>query len=161
MFVRFEIGHYMTKSTLTIENGHEYWRYNGKLHREDGPAIVYDRRYNHANMRWYLNGKEYGHNFNEWLFDNPVSLSEKTQIRIKYGYTSIIEESSKYYPGKRTFYILFNGDYHREDGPAVIWENGKIVWCWYGRSYSFDDWCSISNISDKEKVKLSLKYLKK
>lgn len=68
----------MTKSILTIENGHEYWRHNGKL--------------------------------------------------------------------------------HRGDGPAVIWEAGKITWCWYGKAYTFDDWCSISSVSDKEKLRLKLKY---
>jgi hypothetical protein len=33
--------------------GTKYWYLNGKLHREDGPAVEYENGNNH----WYLNGK--------------------------------------------------------------------------------------------------------
>ena len=35
-------------------NGDKWWYRNGKLHREDGPAIEWAD----GNKRWFLNGKE-------------------------------------------------------------------------------------------------------
>lgn len=35
-------------------SGTKYWYLNGKLHREDGPAIEYAE----GDKSWYLNGKE-------------------------------------------------------------------------------------------------------
>ena len=35
-------------------DGHKEWRLNGKLHREDGPAVEGANGY----KAWYLNGKE-------------------------------------------------------------------------------------------------------
>ena len=34
-------------------NGDKYWYLNGKLHREDGPAVEYAN----GSKFWYLNGK--------------------------------------------------------------------------------------------------------
>ena len=36
-------------------NGNKYWYLNGKLHREDGPAIEYADGTKH----WFLNGKRH------------------------------------------------------------------------------------------------------
>ena len=36
-------------------NGDNYWYLNGKLHREDGPAVEYINGY----KEWYLNGVKY------------------------------------------------------------------------------------------------------
>ncbi len=33
--------------------------------------------------------------------------------------------------GTEVWYL--NGEYHREDGPAVIYPNGAEIWCLYGR----------------------------
>jgi hypothetical protein len=35
------------------ERGNKWWKLNGELHREDGPAIEYTNGY----KAWYLNGK--------------------------------------------------------------------------------------------------------
>lgn len=44
-----------SKSVMEInEYGTECWYLNGKLHREDGPAVDYISGYKY----WYLNGKE-------------------------------------------------------------------------------------------------------
>ena len=37
----------------TYPNGHKYWFLDGKLHREDGPAI----EYTNGDKEWYLNDK--------------------------------------------------------------------------------------------------------
>ena len=44
----------MIEYTVKVDDyGNKYWRLNGKLHREDGPAIEYAN----GNKWWYLNGK--------------------------------------------------------------------------------------------------------
>jgi len=35
------------------EKGTQIWRTNGRVHREDGPAVVYKS----GSWRWYINGK--------------------------------------------------------------------------------------------------------
>jgi len=39
-------------------DGNKYWRINGQLHREDGPAIEYPEGSNRCG-RWHLEGVEY------------------------------------------------------------------------------------------------------
>jgi len=44
----------MNKPKVKVNpNGTKSWLLNGKLHREDGPAIEYAN----GNKEWYLNGK--------------------------------------------------------------------------------------------------------
>ena len=44
----------MIEYTVKVEdNGDRYWYLNGKLHREDGPAVEYAN----GDLEWYLNGK--------------------------------------------------------------------------------------------------------
>ena len=44
----------MIEYTVRVyDDGDEYWWLNGKLHREDGPAIEYAN----GDKSWYLNGK--------------------------------------------------------------------------------------------------------
>jgi hypothetical protein len=53
-------------------NGYKYWYLNGKLHREDGPAIEYAD----GDKYWYLNGKEYTEQeFNEKMNPKAKELS--------------------------------------------------------------------------------------
>jgi len=43
----------MIEYTVKVyENGNKYWLINGKLHREDGPAV----EYTNGDKSWYLNG---------------------------------------------------------------------------------------------------------
>ena len=55
-------------------NGGKYWYLNGKLHREDGPAIEYAD----GSKRWFLNGKlhredgpaiESANGFKQWFLN--------------------------------------------------------------------------------------------
>jgi len=43
----------MKPTCKTYPNGNKYWTLNGKLHRENGPAVEYTDGY----KAWYLNGK--------------------------------------------------------------------------------------------------------
>ena len=56
------------------EYGHKFWLLNGKLHREDGPAVEYAD----GSKSWYINGKchredgpaiEWSDGTKEWYVD--------------------------------------------------------------------------------------------
>jgi hypothetical protein len=62
-------------------NGDKYWYLNGKLHREDGPAV----EYSDGNKFWWLNGKRHREdgpamewaNGDEFWYLNGEDLSEE------------------------------------------------------------------------------------
>jgi hypothetical protein len=70
----------MTKPQID-ENGHQKW-YNrtGKLHREDGPAVIYNNSY----TRWFLNDVRYTSNKS---FQEAANLTDEdmTAMILKYG----------------------------------------------------------------------------
>ena len=63
---------YKTYEVRVHGNGHKEWFLNGKLHREDGPAVEYaDGR-----KEWHLNGKEYS-----IIGFQKLSKKEKASLR--------------------------------------------------------------------------------
>jgi len=71
---------YKTYEVKVYTNGAKYWYLNGKLHREDGPAIEHTS----GNKHWFLNGKlhredgpavEWANGDKEWYL-NGKKLSE-------------------------------------------------------------------------------------
>ena len=81
--------------------------------------------------------------------------------------------------GNKKWY--WNGDYHREDGPAIEYSNGTRAWfrqgdmhredgpafegsdgriCWYltGICYDFEEWIELLDCSDVEKLEFYLKW---
>jgi hypothetical protein len=66
-------------------NGNKYWYLNGKLHREDGPAV----ERSDGSKSWYLNGEfhredgpaiEYSDGNKFWLFNGKeISLETKSE----------------------------------------------------------------------------------
>ena len=48
--------------------------------------------------------------------------------------------------------------FHREDGPAVEWASGGVLWYLWGSNLDFADWLNKTPISDEGKVMLKLKY---
>ena len=75
-------------------NGYKAWWINGKLHREDGPAVEYAS----GDKCWYKNGKLHRE-------DDPAV---------------------EYVSGDKCWYK--NGKYHREYGPAVDLAGGTKYW---------------------------------
>lgn len=109
-------------------NGSKYWYINDKLHRVDGPAI---ERFN-GDKLWYINGLVHREN------DLPA---------IEWG------DGNKYWylNGKRhredgPAVILLNlmkswykkGQKHRKDGPAIEWNDGAKEWFSYGKRHRID-----------------------
>ena len=66
-----------------FENGHTEWYKNDKLHREDGPAIVYANGY----TQWWYDNKHISNQLTKWTdqchidLDN-MSNSEKLLLKI-------------------------------------------------------------------------------
>jgi hypothetical protein len=85
-------------------NGDKWWYLNGKQHREDGPAVEYAN----GDKWWYLNGKRHRE-------DGPA-----------------IERAK----GDKWWYL--NGKYHREDGPAIELANGTKEWYLNGKYHRED-----------------------
>ena len=51
-----------------------------------------------------------------------------------------------------------NGRLHREDGPAIIWKDGEVQWWLNHDRYRFDDFCAQNRLSETEIKLLLLKY---
>ena len=96
-------------------SGIKSWLLNGKLHREDGPAIEWQD----GVKEWYLNGKL----LTEEEFNVRMNPKELTINPIE----ELLEYTVKVYPNGSKFWYL-NGVSHREDGPAVERYDGTKYW---------------------------------
>lgn len=83
---------------------------NGKIHREDGPAI----EWRNGNTHWLLNDRLH-------RTDGPAIDLVETELECTVKKWSI------------------NGKYHREDGPAVEWGNGYKEWWIDGEKITEDE----------------------
>ena len=85
---------YITYEVKVYVSGSKYWYLNGKLHREDGPAIEYAD----GSKFWYLDGKRYSEA--DWKKAvNPDSCDGKT-VEIdgkKYRLTEIQGDKNGYF----------------------------------------------------------------
>ena len=72
---------YKTYEVRVYADGSKHWFFNGKLHREDGPAIEWANGY----KIWYLNGTQYTET--EWKAKlNPVKELSVKEISDLLGY---------------------------------------------------------------------------
>jgi len=79
---------------MAYNRGDHYWYNHGLLHREDGPAIIFAD----GNQYWYSRGRQHRE-------DGPAII---------------------YSNGRQCWYR--NGERHREDGPAIIKPGGRQFW---------------------------------
>lgn len=101
----------LTTFVKDIDGTHR-WYINGKLHREDGPAVIWGNFTLDDNLPpisgrhdWYKNGKMHRD-------DGPAII---------------------WADGTREWYK--NGNRHRDNGPAIIWANGYEEW-WKNNHYN-------------------------
>tara|TARA_B110000238_G_scaffold100411_1_gene109423 strand:- start:650 stop:916 length:267 start_codon:yes stop_codon:yes gene_type:complete len=53
-----------------------------------------------------------------------------------------------------------HGEWHKEDGPGVIYDGGgEIDWFLNGVNYTFDEWIKLTPISDEQKMLFRLRYV--
>ena len=83
-------------------DGSKFWFINGKLHREDGPAV--ERA--DGSKSWFLNGERHR------------------------------EDGPAFECADGTKFWFLNGELHREDGPACEWADGSKSWFINGKELS-------------------------
>jgi hypothetical protein len=73
---------YIKSEVRVYDNGDKYWHLNGKLHREDGPAV----EWSNGEKAWYLNGKlhredgpaiERSNGYKAWYLNNEHLTEEE------------------------------------------------------------------------------------
>ena len=100
-------------------DGTKEWRLNGKIHREDGPAIE------HANgsKHWYLNGKrhreddpaiEYASGTKEWRLNGKIHREDGPAV--------------EYVNGDKYWYL--NDERAHPETIVDLWLS-RGVFCWY------------------------------
>jgi NTP pyrophosphatase (non-canonical NTP hydrolase) len=99
------------------EYGSKYWYLNGKLHREDGPAIEGAG----GAKSWYLNDKlhredgpavEWADGYKEWYLNGKLHREDGPAV--------------EYTDGTKEWCL--KDKLHREDGPAIEWADGYKEW---------------------------------
>ena len=107
---------------------------NGKIHREDGPAIE------------WINGNKH------WLLSDRLHRTDGPAIDLVETELGTVKKWS------------INGKYHREDGPAVEFGNGYKEWWMNGVQYSkeeFNQWLEKKNLNERLNQTLDEKPSKK
>jgi len=106
-----------TYQVTVCDNKRVEWRFEGLLHREDGPAVEFVN----GSKYWYLNGELHRENGpaiedangnKEWRFNGELHREDGP---------AVIEPN-----GSKEWYI--NGELHREDGPAIEDPDGSKFW---------------------------------
>jgi hypothetical protein len=113
---------YIKYEVEVYEDGDKHWYLNGKLHREDGPAVERSNGFKY----WYLNGKphredgparEWADGSKAWYLNGKLHREDGPAV--------------EYSDGTKSWYL--NGQCHREDGPAVERSNGYKAWYLNGK----------------------------
>ena len=131
------------KNGLIVEHNVKRWYKDGKLHREDGPAVELTDGY----KGWYKDNqyhredgpaREFNNGYKEWWYkglfvgggDTPDSVlwerltsNEVNGGPLLNGYVVDLWGDKRWYR---------NGRLHREDGPAVEYTNGRKYWYFNG-----------------------------
>jgi hypothetical protein len=63
---------------VIYDNGDEFWYARNQFHRTDGPAVI--RHY--GEHEWWINGDYFS--FNEWLKESPLCDEQKAMLKLKY-----------------------------------------------------------------------------
>jgi hypothetical protein len=113
----------------TNSSGDKVWKLNGKLHREDGPAV----EYNHGHNVWYLNDRKH-------RVDGPASITaagdKEWFFEGKYHRAGNLP-AAEYAGGDKYWFV--NGVRHRTDGAAIEYANGDRGYYLDGNSMSEAD----------------------
>ncbi len=112
----------------TYRDGTKKWFLDGKLHREDGPAIEQPN----GSKEWYKNGKRHrdGGPAVEW-FDGSKAWYRNGVLHRDDGGPAYERPD-----GRKEW--LRNGKWDRADGPALIFGNGSEEWYKNGKLHRTD-----------------------
>jgi len=159
----------MKKTPIAIvKNKIKYYRVDGKLHREDGPAVIYPD----GRKDWYLNDKLHRDNGPAIEnLDGRCSYYLKGRYFITKDRWESAKQAKQAKQATKTSYangLVYeekaggtkcwtrDGLYHRNDGPAIIYPNGTKKWYINGEQHRVNDpaieWASGNNewwVNDK------------
>lgn len=140
-----------------LESGSQAWYYNGQLHREDGPAYITIDGVESYYLKGEILDKE------DWEQKIKLSKKEKSTMETKdldeclallnkaVGYAMLYEDILYYKSkisqisfdkDKNELYLEYkngqkhwykDGKHHRENGPAIIYANGKEKYYTHGK----------------------------
>ncbi len=100
---------------------------HGKLHREDGPALIWPD----GTQKWYWHGEPHREGGPALIWLNGAQIwCLHDKYHRENGPAVIMPD------GRREWYL--NGNWHREDGPAKIWPDGAQEWYQYGELHRDD-----------------------
>jgi uncharacterized protein (UPF0216 family) len=131
---------------VTDADGTTRYYLNGKLHREDGPAIEYAD----GTTRYYLNGKlhredgpaiEYADGTKEYFLNGKLHREDGPAI--------------EYADGSKYYYL--NGNLHRTDGPAIEYPDGSKYYYLNGKRVTENDVMAAKHaVNDKSQLVFSV-----
>lgn len=52
----------------------------------------------------------------------------------------------------------YDGVNHNENGPSAIYRTGKVYWHYHGMHLEFDEWCVTTGKTSEDKLVLKIKY---
>ncbi len=112
------------------------YRMAGKLHRVDGPAIIY----NGERLEYFRNGMLH-------RTDGPciIDPSSGYQLYCIYGLVHRKDGPAKIKHNGNIEYYRY-GVKHRKDGPAIIHKSGVVEYYLYGQYYNIDDFNKLIRI---------------
>jgi|SRR5579859_4154648 len=129
------------KVCKTNEYGTKRWFLNGKLHREDGPAVEYTDGY----KAWYLNDElhredgpavEFTDGYKDWYYHGElITCSSQEEFERLINKKDLPTCETDKYGTKRW---TLDDQYHREDGPAIDHCDGYKAWYLYGQRHRED-----------------------
>ena len=91
---------YKTYEVLVYDSGSKEWYLNGKLHREDGPAV----EWSDGDKEWWLNGKrhredgpaiEWSNGYKEWYLNGKELTEDEWERKTKKAKEMTVAEISK------------------------------------------------------------------
>lgn len=114
------------------ESGYHYvaWTLRGRLHRQDGPAVIYDD----GNYEWYCHGQVHRDNGpavkhdgkHEWYQHDELHREDGPAVEIFNG------------PQAGLLQWMQQGKRHRDDGPAYVHPDGTQEWWCRGQQHRED-----------------------
>lgn len=157
-------------------DGTEVWYQHGRIHREDGPAIIEPATYNNAKICWcrheqlhrdndepaviYFNGtKEWYQNGKRHRVGGPaVTYKNGAEIWYQNGRQHREDGPAQTFPNGHLCWYR-NGEKHRADGPAIIFPDGSTFWHYDGfPAFNRKQFQDLSSLSDEDITILILKY---